>query len=368
MKKLLLFLLFSTLAWAQGSYYHGSAWNNGGQPLSYPTVRVCNGIAPSQPLPAYPCSSVATIYTDNTEATIATNPYSGDANGNFSFYGPYGWYVVQISGPGVTPYSYFVLLPADPTAATGGGSNALTASSVTSTTANPAATGFLRMANTDFLCWRNQGNTADECYGVDPNGSLLLPLDIVWANNQSIWFKNTGAVGVRTLWLDASNNANLNAQTGNSINLSVNASPIEIVSSAGVVVANGKTLTINGLVMSNVPEMSVGISGMNQNFGSAWQFMVWQIPKAIVIDNFEMSLLINGAGCTTVPIVSLKDLTTATILSSISVSNATANFNNANVGASVAANDQLAVLVTTLEAGCTSNPADANFVVVYHMQ
>ena len=80
-----------------------------GHPIAGATITVCQSTATGTP-----CSPLATIYTDATLTTPASNPFAGDGIGNYHFYAPAGRYLVQISGPGMTTQTYpDVILPAD---------------------------------------------------------------------------------------------------------------------------------------------------------------------------------------------------------------------------------------------------------------
>lgn len=131
-----IFIVCCSLSYAQGSSASGAVFNNLGTPLPFPSIRVCTLTATG-----FPCTPLATIYTDQTDTTTTANPFNGDAFGNFQFFGPAGWYLVQISGNGVTPYSYKVLLAADVAFAANGGSFAGVTSGANTTAAMVVGTG-----------------------------------------------------------------------------------------------------------------------------------------------------------------------------------------------------------------------------------
>lgn len=54
-----------------------------------------------------------------------------------------------------------------------GGGGGLFSPLVTSRSTNPASSGYLRLARTDQVCWRNNGNTADVCMTVNASDQLV---------------------------------------------------------------------------------------------------------------------------------------------------------------------------------------------------
>lgn len=106
MKKLLIFaLLYLTpLAFSQGISYSNSVTRSGGFPFA--TVRVCN-----EPAIGTPCTPLASIFYDPGLTLPIIQPFSADANGNFSFFGapstiavPSTMYHIQITGNGISSY------------------------------------------------------------------------------------------------------------------------------------------------------------------------------------------------------------------------------------------------------------------------
>jgi hypothetical protein len=79
----------------QGGKYSSYAISATGQPIANAKVYVCATATPAAIIPITLCSPLASIYTDETLATIANNPIQTDAGGNFSFYAPPGWYILQ---------------------------------------------------------------------------------------------------------------------------------------------------------------------------------------------------------------------------------------------------------------------------------
>lgn len=84
-------------AFGQGSRKDDIVLSAAGHPIAGATIRVCQPGATGSP-----CNPLATIYTDATLTTTASNPFQSDGIGNYHFYGPAGRYMIQITGPGIT--------------------------------------------------------------------------------------------------------------------------------------------------------------------------------------------------------------------------------------------------------------------------
>ncbi len=97
------FLLVSVAALGQGSIYYNQVRNSSGTLVSGATVRICQAGATGTP-----CMPLATIYTNQTLTTTASNPLTSDSSGNFTFGCASGFYQVQISGSGLTTNTYTV--------------------------------------------------------------------------------------------------------------------------------------------------------------------------------------------------------------------------------------------------------------------
>jgi hypothetical protein len=92
---LVLLCLLPTMALSQGAKYSDYTIDSAGHALGGIQIRVCSTSSPSTPPPTSPCSPLATLYTDQTLLTADVNPLTSDAAGNFSFYAPTGFYILQ---------------------------------------------------------------------------------------------------------------------------------------------------------------------------------------------------------------------------------------------------------------------------------
>ena len=110
MKRLVLFaatLLLCSLAYAQiaTAPISGRAFDQYGQPIAFPQIRVCAASSTG-----VPCTPTIPIYQDYLQTIPVANPYSGDAFGNFTIYAgtlPFpNLYTIQVSANQGLTWSY----------------------------------------------------------------------------------------------------------------------------------------------------------------------------------------------------------------------------------------------------------------------
>ena len=165
-------LLSVSCGLAQGSGKADAVLGSNGQPIPFPSVRVCTQLASTQGgSQSTPCQPLDTIYTDSTLLTPAPNPFFGDASGNFTVFATPGWHTIQVCATGVSCYEYQALFAPDVNNMGG-----IFVGSVSSISCNgsqgscsPAATGVFRLGPNDSICWRNTANSADVC--ISKNGA-----------------------------------------------------------------------------------------------------------------------------------------------------------------------------------------------------
>lgn len=407
-KQLLFIFLAMGLALGQGSRRDDAALGNNGSPVPFPTVRVC-----TEGATGVPCSPLATINTDKTVTVAATNPFVGDAFGNFHFYAAPGWYQVQVSGAGVSPYTFIVMLPVDPAnstftdltvtgsfnisgsfvssaftsaasapATTGfiranesdaicwrnnantgnvcitlNGSDQIVGSvsstPVISSTANPAATGVLRVAKTDIVCWRNNANTADVCISL--NGSD----QIVGASSSSPFISattNPAAAGTLRLAKTDTISWRNNANTAD-IPISIDTTNVLQV----------PTISINGSEdISTAPRMTWSTYSTTSMTGTS-SYGEWVPSKAIQLWRFDTYMGVAGAGCSTQPVVDIYDGTTSRMATTIA-NGTQLNSSTSGSPVNVAAGVTLRFRITTAAGGCTTLPQAPSFIAQYSMQ
>jgi len=167
----ILLVLLSPAVRAQGDYFHDIALYNRGNAnagvIASPLITVCLGV---QSLTVIPCAGPTAIFScPAVDMTCPqANPFNGDFNGNFSFWALASQtYTISIQGVGVNGFNYYYTAPI-----VFGGQG--TFSDIVSASANPAQSGFIRMATFDQICWRNAANTADICINKDGSDNLFF--------------------------------------------------------------------------------------------------------------------------------------------------------------------------------------------------
>jgi len=164
--------LFSASSYAQGAGHRDialvsvntSAGSGMVKIVPSAVITVCNGT--TLPPDGSACTGAASIFSNVALTLPLPNPTNADAKGNYVFFAAAGQnYVVSVGGVGVSTYSYIWTAPII-------SSGALIVSSLSSTSANPALTGFIRMASVDTIDWRNNTNTADILLGKNVSDSL----------------------------------------------------------------------------------------------------------------------------------------------------------------------------------------------------
>jgi len=156
-------VLFCGSAFGQGSCYPaGVVLLDTGRPANGASVRVCTSGSTGTP-----CTPAASLFTDPTLGTpLGGSPtVTTDSHGNFGFCAAAGAnYDLQISGTGITPL-IIKNLPLPPT-------TPITAASLTSSSANPANVGLIKLASGDCLDWRNNANSGNVQLCKDTSDAL----------------------------------------------------------------------------------------------------------------------------------------------------------------------------------------------------
>ena len=220
----LLTLFSASLCFGQNVNWNDIALDFNGKPIANATVTVCTSVAVGTP-----CSPLAII--SNNDQGNTNNPFSADRFGNYSFTILPGTYIIQVSAAGLTTKTETLTVPRNPAylhytptfdtvtlnnqLVFGPGGSILnggpTVGSLEATTntgdsislvpgsggtvrADPlqdlssivASTGNYRLGNSDKICWRNAGNTADICIFVDNTNSFNIQSNTLIVGNLNV--------------------------------------------------------------------------------------------------------------------------------------------------------------------------------------
>ena len=128
-------------------------------------------------------STPAPTYLDSTGTSQNTNPITLDGGGFAAIWIPAAPIDVAVFNSSGTQQYKVLNVTALPLVVT-----SLTANFFQSATTNPALSGFLRMASSDQVCWRNNGNSADLCLNKDNSDNLFFGSNqFAYTNQTNNW-------------------------------------------------------------------------------------------------------------------------------------------------------------------------------------
>jgi hypothetical protein len=279
----------------------------------------------------------------------------------------------------------------------GGGGGSATSPFITASS-NPATTGILRLASGDSgPCWRNAANSGNICLHKNVNdlltwdgGSVVFPevgaptasagFDLLWADNSSHRWKMSNNGGAADNVVGANTTDILQFKTfdtngGNT--LKINGTQVTAMAPASAtVVGSGATITINGITCTinsscNVVAETVfgwGGSGNAFNAGSANQNVCLQtgvsgcvrmnFANPHTITRLAYNLMISPSGCANNAVVGVYDVTSSTLLTSLTITNGQALgwVDSGALSVATTAGHALGVGVTNGAAACTTYP------------
>jgi hypothetical protein len=132
------------------------------------------------------CAGTSTpcpTYLDSTGSSQATNPITLDSGGFASIWLPSTPVDIAVFNSSMTQQYKILNVTALPSEVT-----SLTATFFQSASTNPALSGFLRMASGDQICWRNNGNSADDCISKNSGDALLYTgTPFAFTGTEQIW-------------------------------------------------------------------------------------------------------------------------------------------------------------------------------------
>ncbi len=133
-----------------------------------------------------------------------------------------------------------------------------------SETSNIAATGILRLANTDVIAWRNGANSADVTMGIDTSGNLIfsgnkhiLPSDINNGTNAN----STTFLRGDGVWIAPSGSGSVNAATAANQIAFYTSATNAVFANSNITATSGGTLTAVALVGPLTGNVTGDISG-----------------------------------------------------------------------------------------------------------
>ena len=249
---------------------------------------------------------LATIFSDNV-GTPLSNPFTAGSDATFGFYAANGRYTVVCSGTGIPSITVNGdALLNDPAAA----GSTFTGSSVTSSTANPATTGFIRQASTDSMCWRNNANSANLCLSRSGAGDTLT-----WPSALTLtggFTATTGTFSGAITGTTESLSGGLTAATVNSSGGLIDNTPIgSITPSTGSFTTGAFSGALTGLGATFSAEVGPNVSGVPLgDTAHRWDTFIRNLDVSGTITG-----ILNGSGTTN----TLPKFTAATVIGNSSV-------------------------------------------------
>jgi hypothetical protein len=329
-------------------------------------------------------STQQATYTDATGTVQNPNPLAVGAGGRATvwlttsaFYKIVGC-LSALDGAACAPADVLFSIDSVPGGATssGGGGGA----PFISNSANPATSGILRLASGDSIGWRNAGNSGNLFLTKDANDILGF-----WG---SVKFPAVTAPGCLAsfsqLWMDSSanrfkmcNNGGGAAQivaSGMDINASDQVTQVHFGAAAvpfGTAPSTGQFLKYDGAnIVGGQPESvwSIGATAgtsmvLNATTGTCATAPVQTnclyeiLPSAHTIVRLTYQLQTSPAGCATAAVVGVYDVTSTSVLTSLTVTNGLGIgfIDSGALSISTTAGHKLALGITTQSSGCGTN-------------
>ena len=344
----------------------------------------------------------ATVYSDSTATTTLPNPVTLGSGARASIWLANGTFVkvvecLQNDGAFCAAGDQLFVADQIPIGSAGSSGNTGTFTGVfISSTASPATSGTLRLASGDTTCWRNAAGSANICWSKSSSdilqwngGSLQLP---------EIAAPACGGVGADCWWADSTshrikgiNNGGTAAQyvlSGNDVDVTDAVKQVHFGASAApfssTLPSPNQFLRWNGAgtaIVGDAPEAtfswgsSTGNGGTSiNNAGSSCEDLtsVNRCPETFFASSHTLLrltyiLTTSPAGCTTSPVVGVRDNTSGTTLTSLTIANAqsTGFVDSGALSVVTTAGHRIGIGVITAPVGCSTQPVLLDLTAVY---
>lgn len=292
-------------------------------------------------------------------------------------------------GPFCSPGNVLAMADQVPGGSAGGGSGSCATGCVgffVSGTASPATSGTLRLASGDSFCWRNTSGSANLCWSKDSSDVFSIPSAI----KMPAVGAPTGAVGFGHLWFDNTanrwkmfNNGGTAAQvvaSGNdlsatdavtSVHFGASQAPFgSTLPSTNQCLQWSGTNIIGGgcedVISWASPTSNCGTNVLATTITNRGCAAQWYWNNTHTITRLKVILSPQDAGCTTLPIISVQDLTTSTNLTNLTIPNGTNGpVDSGALSITTTAGHDFMVGETTFSSGCTTTGSYSNITVTY---
>lgn len=246
-------------------------------------------------------------------------------------------------------------------------------------TASPSTSGTLRMASSDSFGWRNQAGSSNLLLSKDVNDILTWQggdekyseincpataptgADLLCADVTAHRFKIAGNGGTMQQAVVAGADIS-NSDSITSVHFGASQAPF-----SATLPSSGQALSWNGSAIAGLTVTTEGVVTFNDNStancpsnGQTLSTLNacavrWFWTNAHTITRFRI-MLGTSAGCTTHPIYSVEDLTSSTVLTSLTQVNSTQTYDSGAISISTTAGHAFGIGMTTASSGCTTTP------------
>jgi len=281
-------------------------------------------------------------------------------------------------------------VPGGATSSGGGGSSPFTGIFISSS-ASPSTSGILRLASSDSVCWRNASGSTNLCISKDSNdlltwagGSLKLPevgapsatagFDVLWADNTAHRWKMANNGGGAVQIVGSGVDINTSDQV-TQLHFGAAATPL-----SGTAPTTGQNLQWNGSAIVGVTPTAAATEatfggGDSQSTGAGNQcggapgnacgYAI--LANAHTLTRFTVQLSTAPSGCATNAVVGVRDMTSSTNLTSITIVAQPVGFrlDSGAISIAMTAGHEFAAGLLTAAGGCGTFPTIGSSTAVY---